>query len=79
MMALLREIEKKEPQNPKIHSEINGSYQTFEIPGDRKYIQIDTYGSKNRKFPGKISQSLQFDEKSAREFFEILRKEFDFK
>jgi hypothetical protein len=29
----------------------------------RRYIQLDTYGRKSRKMPGKVSQAIQFARK----------------
>jgi hypothetical protein len=43
------------------------------------FVQIDTYGRAEREVPGKVSQSLQFDEKSARALFDILRDTFAFR
>jgi hypothetical protein len=39
-------------------------------------LQLDTYGSDERQIPGKVSQSLQFDEHAAQELFSILRRAF---
>jgi len=40
---------------------------------------LDTHGSNDREIPGKVSQTLQFDETSARALWEILGREFGFK
>ena len=45
----------------------------------RKFLQIGNYGRAERDVPGKKSQSLQLDEKSARELFDILRETFHFR
>lgn len=39
-------------------------------------LQLDTYGSDAREFPGKTSQSIQIDESAARELLSILRRAF---
>lgn len=43
-----------------------------------KFLQIDTFGSEDRKQPGKQSQTLQLTEASARELWTILGREFGF-
>jgi hypothetical protein len=43
-----------------------------------KLLQIDTYGSDVRQMPGKVSQTLQFDEARARQLWEVLGREFGF-
>jgi hypothetical protein len=46
---------------------------------ERLVLQIDTYGSLERKIPGKKSQTIQFDRISAEQLFKILKDEFLFK
>lgn len=41
-------------------------------------MQIDSYGRAVREMPGKKSQSIQLDERSARELFKILADFFHF-
>ena len=51
-----------EPQNSRIgHTECPGTIRAIEVDGE-KFIQIDTYGSKNREFQDKLSQSLRLTE-----------------
>ncbi|QIE57838.1 methionyl-tRNA formyltransferase [Pikeienuella piscinae] len=45
----------------------------------RKVLQLNTYGSANRQIPNKLSQTIQFDEESARSLWRILSTEFGFK
>jgi hypothetical protein len=47
----------------------------FERDGKR-LLQLDTYGSDERKDKGTVSQTLQLDETTARELLRILRKAF---
>lgn len=44
--------------------------------GASKVLQIDTYGSAERKDSGTVSQSLQVDEAGARELVDIIRQVF---
>ena len=44
----------------------------------RPFIHLITTGSVNREKVGETSQTLQFDEKAAKELFDILKHEFGF-
>ncbi|WP_269714632.1 hypothetical protein [Caulobacter sp. NIBR2454] len=46
--------------------------------GQTPLLQIDTYGSDERAFPGKLSQTFQLDRQSAFELWNVLGREFDF-
>lgn len=61
-----------------LHDEIDATYFAHEYDG-RKLLQINTSGRKTRENPDKVSQSVQFDEHSGRQLFDILRKHFGFK
>ncbi len=51
-----------EDQNSRIgHSECHGTIRAVEVDGE-KFIQIDTYGSREREFQNKLSQSLRLTE-----------------
>ena len=76
-MALIRHFEPKEMERNSIHDEIDASYTAFHMDG-RTFIQIDSYGRSDRQIPGKKSQTIQLNEDSARQLFEILRREFRF-
>lgn len=75
-MALIRTLDPKEIARPSLHREIQASVAVFESDG-KKVVQIDSYGRSDRMNPGKISQTLQFDEQSARQLLSILRREFE--
>lgn len=47
-------------------------------PDGQRILQLDTYGSADRKDPDKLSQTLQFDERSAKQLFDVIQKEFGF-
>ncbi|MBI1365043.1 MAG: methionyl-tRNA formyltransferase [Alphaproteobacteria bacterium] len=47
-----------------IHKEIEATYTPFHTDG-KTFLQIDTYGTKERENPGKKSQSLQLDKTGA--------------
>jgi hypothetical protein len=76
-----KKLIKKESNNHKVHGAVSSTYFVFpENATDprQKILQIDTYGSINRVNQGKTSQSMQFDYESAKIFYELLVKEFDF-
>ena len=43
-----------------IHKTTEATYSVFTEEG-KKFFQIDTYGSDDRQFKDKVSQSIQFD------------------
>jgi hypothetical protein len=43
---------------------------------DGPLVQLDTFGSKDRKFIGKKSQTIQLDSEAASEIVKILRRAF---
>ncbi|MBC7284541.1 methionyl-tRNA formyltransferase [Hoeflea sp.] len=45
----------------------------------RKILQIDTHGSDDREIPDKVSQTIQLDESSAQQLFDLLKKDFGFR
>ena len=59
----------------RIHGEVECGYAAFES-GGRRYLQLDTYGSDERVMPGKVSQSIQLDDESARELKGLLERTF---
>ena len=76
-MALIRSFEKKNIDRASTHDPIDAKYAVIEKDG-RILLQIDTYGRSSREHPEKVSQSLQFDRKSAEELYRIIKKEFNF-
>jgi hypothetical protein len=70
-------IEKITKDRVVIHEKVYTTYSAFDNCG-RHYVQIDTYGRSDRELPGKISQSIQLDENSARYLFDLLKAEYNF-
>lgn len=58
-MARVLGMVEKEPALTRIHEAVEASYFAF-VKDGQTYLQIDTYGSPNRKISGKVSQSIQF-------------------
>ena len=73
-MALVNKMEKIS-RNAKVHDEVEASYNVIEKNGN-KYVQINTYGSKERKMDGAVSQTLQLSEQAIKQLQEILSKDF---
>lgn len=75
-MALIKKIERTPKDRPTVHNEASCCGSIFTDDGGRTYFQLDTFGSATRALPGKVSQSMQFDEKSARELKDLLEEAF---
>ena len=73
----VNDIQKIEKERNMIHEKVFSTYTVFSENG-KKYVQLDTYGRVGRAIPGKISQSVQFDENTARFWVNLLIKEFGF-
>lgn len=73
----IRTIERLNKERNTIHEKVYATYSTFDSYGEH-YVQIDTYGRSDREQPGKISQSVQLNEESAKYLFELLKSEYGF-
>jgi hypothetical protein len=75
-MALIRSFEMKTLHRGGLHpTRVDCEWSSFERDGKR-LLQLDTYGSDERKDKGTVSQTLQLDESAAGELLRILRKAF---
>ena len=74
-MALVRGFVFAPKDENRVHEEVECGYLSFTARGET-YLQIDTYGSKHRKIPGKVSQSIQIDSDGARELLGLIRRTF---
>ena len=72
----INNFNQKEKERYSLQKKIDSSYFVFTINGE-KYFQIDSYGSSDRKTPGKTSQTIQFDMNVAKKLVEILNREFN--
>jgi len=77
-MALIRSFKESRMDRNSVHDAVEATYTTYEQDG-RKFIQVASYGRTEREIPGKKSQTIQLDEKSARQLFDILRAFFNFR
>ncbi len=74
-MALISRFEERPLEPSRIHDGVVCGYAVAQV-GGRRIIQLETYGSADRKMPGKVSQSLQLDEDGASELIRILEAAF---
>lgn len=73
-MALVKRIDKIVMERNSVHDPVECTYSIFTGSDGQKYLQIDTYGSKTRKFKGKKSQSFQFNRDSLQSLKEIIEQ-----
>lgn len=74
-MALIQQIERANRERQRVHGAVECTYSVFSERGKR-YLQLDTYGSADRAFAGKVSQSIQIDETSARRLQALIAEAF---
>jgi hypothetical protein len=68
-------FERREKITPSTHKVAFTSY-CFPVCDGEKFFQIDMYGSPDREFQEKISQTIQFDKVMAKKLIDILKKEY---
>lgn len=71
-------IQKVNKERNSIHDEVLATYTVFNDNGEQ-YLQIDTYGKADRENPEKISQSFQFNRRTASYLANLLIEVFDLK
>jgi hypothetical protein len=74
-MALIDRFEERPLEPTRVHDKVVCGYRAVTI-GDQRILQLETYGSRARKVPGKVSQVIQLDEASARDLKHILERAF---
>jgi hypothetical protein len=74
-MALIRRFEHTPGGRVAFRTEVECGWRVGDA-GGRKLLHLETYGSKDRDIPGKVSQSLELDISGARELQRILRTAF---
>jgi len=76
-MAIIRDIETIWDARGTAHPTfVDAKIRVISTSGDFPLVQIDTFGSSDRKFEGKLSQTIQLDEKAARQLVAVLTKAF---
>jgi hypothetical protein len=74
-MAIVRKLERIDLQRDSNHSEVECTYSIVQGSGGQRFLQIDTYGSADRQFRGKKSQSVRFSPEAIAQLREILMRE----
>lgn len=75
MVALIEDFHETTSELNKLHGPVECGWRAFAVDG-RQLLQLDTYGSSERKIRGKVSQSIQLDEESAQALVGILDRAF---
>lgn len=74
-MALVEVFEQVRSDRESIHRPVECGWRYFTADGEI-ILQLDTYGSAERKFRGKVSQSLQLNREGARRLLDIINQAF---
>lgn len=74
-MAYITEFFESKSGGSSHHSTCSCGWKIAERDG-LKVLQLDTYGSDTRKDQGTVSQSIQLDEKQAKELMSLIRHTF---
>jgi hypothetical protein len=75
-MALIRNYVRTRRKRYRVHREVDCEFAIF-VRNDETYLQLDTGGSSERKFPGKTSQTIQLDHDSALKLITLLEQTFN--
>ena len=75
-MARLKSFKELKKERNSLHSDAESTYTVFSDDAGNRYLQIDTYGSKERKLIGKVSQSIQLDQRGAYALRALIDKAF---
>jgi hypothetical protein len=75
-MALVRELKELKLERDAPHDEVDCTYSIILGDQGKRYLQIDTYGSKRRQMPGKKSQSLRLSPEAIQQLRRVLADHF---
>ncbi|WP_445166993.1 hypothetical protein ACTXG7_24720 [Mycolicibacterium sp. Dal123E01] len=74
-MALIREFHNVVSDRQDVHKPVSCGWRTFHAGGDT-ILQLDTYGSDQRKIANKVSQTIQLDRDGAVFLLNLIREAF---
>ncbi|WP_207544456.1 hypothetical protein [Mycolicibacterium fortuitum] len=74
-MALITEFTQVAADHPTVHGRVSCGWRVFQHDG-HTVLQLDTYGSPERKIKGKVSQSIQLDHDGAKELVKLIKGTF---
>jgi uncharacterized membrane protein len=72
-MAIIRKLEQITLEKDSKHTEVDATYSIVNADGEA-YLQIDTYGSKDRQIEGKKSQSIRLSSEAIDQLQTIIEK-----
>ena len=75
-MAIVRRLNQLALEKDTPHSEVECTYSIIHDEAGRRYLQVDTYGSKVRQIPGKKSQSIRFAPEAIEQLKALLATKF---
>jgi hypothetical protein len=75
-MALITVLEQVSKDRQDVHKPTRCLVSDFIGSDGKRYLQLDTFGTDERAFPGKVSQSIQLDENVARLLKELIEITF---
>ena len=75
-MAVVKKLEPRTLEKFSKHTEAKCTYSVVTDDDGTKLLQIDTYGSENRKLRDKVSQSIRFSKEALLQLKEILDQHF---
>ena len=75
-MALVTLIEPSNKERQTVHRRTRCLYSVIEDQAATRYVQLDTFGSEERQFTDKVSQSIQFDQQAASQLIALFLEAF---
>jgi len=75
-MAIVRHLEEKQLDVEAAHTETECTYSIVQTKDGTRFLQVDTYGSSERKIAGKKSQSVRFAPEAVRQLVDIINAHF---
>ena len=75
-MAIIRRLEHLALEKDTPHTEVDCTYSIVPDNAGGPYLQIDTYGSKSRRIPGKKSQWIRFAPEAIDQLKALLAEKF---
>jgi len=73
-MALVNKLIHQALERDSKHTEVDCTYSVVVDDNGKQQLQIDTYGSSDRKILGKKSQSIRFSPEAIQQLKQILNK-----
>jgi len=75
-MAIVRRQEQLALEKDSPHKDVDCTYSVVTDERGRRYLQIDTYGSTDRKMPGKKSQPIRFAPEAIKQLKTLIQQHF---